>query len=145
MVKRKDTAKERGGSIDKKKKTVVTFAPNGDGQIEEDIHDEHDDEGAPGIRGPPNIIPRYLRFADLVERGVVGNRETLRNWIAKENFPQGIRAGPNVRLWRADEVLQWLNSRPVAVKIAAPARRPRGRPRKAERQAETLNERSQGP
>ena len=62
-------------------------------------------------------MPRkYLRYADLHDRGIVNNRVTLANWIKNEGFPPGILAGPNSRLWPEEEVEAWLESRPTAPK-----------------------------
>src|SRR5262245_27533770 len=74
--------------------------------------------------------PRYLRYADLVARGIVSNRMTLKNWVDRQNFPPGALVGPNMRLWSENAVQRWMDSRPVAPKATPnPKRRP-GRPRK---------------
>lgn len=78
------------------------------------------------------MIIRRLRYCDLVAKGVVRNRQTLKNWIAVRGFPEGQLTGPNSRTWREDEVERWLDSRPTALKAAYPVKRPRGRPRKIE-------------
>ena len=54
-----------------------------------------------------------LRFADLKARGIVSNWPTLKLWIEKENFPPGIKLGPNSRAWPEAEVEEWLASRPT--------------------------------
>jgi predicted DNA-binding transcriptional regulator AlpA len=54
---------------------------------------------------------RYLRFADLVERRIVNNRQTLSNWIKYHGFPPGIKVGPNTRVWPEDEVEAWIVAR----------------------------------
>ena len=65
---------------------------------------------------------QYLRFSDLVERGIVRNRVTLGRWIKLHGFPAGILLGPNTRVWPADQVETWLASRaassstPIAAK-----------------------------
>ena len=51
---------------------------------------------------------RYLRFADLVERRIVNNRQTLSNWIKHHGFPPGIKVGPNTRVWPEKEVEAWI-------------------------------------
>jgi predicted DNA-binding transcriptional regulator AlpA len=55
---------------------------------------------------------RFLRFADLKERGVINNWQTLRRWIEREAIPPGIMLGPNCRAWAEDEIDAWLDSRP---------------------------------
>ncbi len=64
-------------------------------------------------------MANYLRFEDLRQRGIVGNRVTLGNWIRDHGFPAGLLAGPNSRLWPEDEVEQWLASRPTAPKASS--------------------------
>jgi predicted DNA-binding transcriptional regulator AlpA len=49
-------------------------------------------------------MPKYLRFRDLVARGVVNNRMTLRRWIAAGTFPAPVSLGPNTKAWLVDEV-----------------------------------------
>jgi predicted DNA-binding transcriptional regulator AlpA len=54
---------------------------------------------------------RYLRFHDLVARGILNNRTTLSRWIKRYGFPPGILIGPNTRAWDAVEVERWLAER----------------------------------
>ncbi len=61
-------------------------------------------------------MAKYLRFEDLRQRGIVGNRVTLGNWIRDHGFPAGILAGPNSRIWPEADVDAWLASRPTAPK-----------------------------
>jgi predicted DNA-binding transcriptional regulator AlpA len=56
---------------------------------------------------------KLLRFADLKARNIVRNWPTLRRWIDHENFPPGIRLGPNSRGWDEAEIEAWLKSRPT--------------------------------
>jgi len=53
-----------------------------------------------------------LRYEDLVELGVVRNRQTLANRIARDRFPAPIQLGDNTRAWLAFEVFEWLAGRP---------------------------------
>jgi predicted DNA-binding transcriptional regulator AlpA len=62
----------------------------------------------------------YLRFADLVERGVVRNRVTLSNWIKKHDFPRGQLIGPNTRVWTEGEVEAWIAKGPSGPKPNTP-------------------------
>ena len=57
---------------------------------------------------------KYLRFADLVERQIVGNRTTLGRWIRDYGFPPGILLGPNTRAWPDDQVEAWIEERAAA-------------------------------
>jgi len=59
---------------------------------------------------------KYIRFPDLVARGIVKSRMTLHRLIDGQGFPPGQLITPNCRAWSEDEVNQWLASRPVARK-----------------------------
>jgi len=85
-------------------------------------------------------MQRRLRYRDLHAKGVVRNRQTLKNWIEKRGFPAGQLTGPNSRTWGEDEVQDYLDSRPTAAKPALPVKRPRGRPRKGAAAATTAAE-----
>jgi hypothetical protein len=72
-----------------------------------------------------------LRFADLRDRGVARNWPQLKHIIERDGFPPGRMISSNRRAWTLEEVLRWVESRPVvgpAPQGAAKARR--GRPRK---------------
>jgi hypothetical protein len=56
---------------------------------------------------------QWLRYTDLVDRGILNNRQTLKNWIKQQGFPAGRLIGPNSRAWSAVEIERWLDSRPV--------------------------------
>ena len=58
-------------------------------------------------------IPHFLRFADLQARGIVTTWQGLRHLQKNEGFPTGRLLGPSSRVWSADEVKAWLESRPV--------------------------------
>jgi predicted DNA-binding transcriptional regulator AlpA len=62
------------------------------------------------------MIERFLRFAELKERGIVTNWVTLGNWIAKQGFPPGRKLGPNTTVWTEQEIQQWVDSRPLATR-----------------------------
>jgi predicted DNA-binding transcriptional regulator AlpA len=97
----------------------------------------------PGVTHVNNRNKRRLRYCDLVDRGIVKNRVTLRNWIRDRGFPCGVLAGPNTRQWSEDEVDDWLATRPTAPKPTPnpkdtpKPKRPRGRPRKHGREQVT--------
>ena len=81
-------------------------------------------------------ICRHLRYADLVELGIVRNRVTLQNWVKDRGFPAGRLLGPNARAWREKEVEAWIASRPTALKPIPPVKNGRrGRPRKVSAEA----------
>ena len=60
----------------------------------------------------------YLRFSDLVERGIVRNRVTLGRWIKLHKFPPGIKLGPNSRAWPENQVDAWLAARAAETEAA---------------------------
>jgi predicted DNA-binding transcriptional regulator AlpA len=61
---------------------------------------------------------KYLRFPDLVDRGIVNSRMTLKRLIDGQGFPPGVLLTPNARAWTESEVYEWLAGRPVARKPA---------------------------
>lgn len=61
----------------------------------------------------------YLRYKDLVERGIVRNRMTLSRWIRFHGFPRGIMLGPNTRAWAEDEIEAYLEKRRQADEVEA--------------------------
>jgi hypothetical protein len=77
---------------------------------------------------------KWLRFADLVERGTVRNWPQLKNLQTKQGFPLGRKFGGNTRVFSEAEVEDWENSRPTEPKPCPEAkvlpRRKPGRPRK---------------
>lgn len=62
---------------------------------------------------------KFLRFKDLVERGIVRNRVTLYRWIRDNGFPPGVLLGPNTRAWPEDEIDAWIERRRKAGEEAA--------------------------
>jgi predicted DNA-binding transcriptional regulator AlpA len=80
---------------------------------------------------------KFLRFAELRERGIVNSRPMLRRRIERNGFPPGRWLGPNTRAWSEAEIDAWIKSRPTAGPAPrGAAKTRRGRPRKAEAQAE---------
>lgn len=61
---------------------------------------------------------KLLRYPDLVEKGVVSSRMTLKRLIDHQNFPAGKLITPNARAWDEGEVDAWIASRPSARKTA---------------------------
>lgn len=61
---------------------------------------------------------QFLRFKDLVERGIVRNRVTLGRWIKLHGFPPGVLLGPNTRAWPVDQVDTWLEARAAQREVA---------------------------
>lgn len=51
------------------------------------------------------------RFADLQARGIIRNREQMRNLVRDQGFPPGWMLSPNARVWDAAEVEAWLQTR----------------------------------
>jgi len=59
---------------------------------------------------------KLLRFPDLVAKGVVHSRMTLKRLIDLQGFPPGVLITPNARAWGEDEINAWIASRPAARK-----------------------------
>jgi predicted DNA-binding transcriptional regulator AlpA len=57
-------------------------------------------------------VPHFLRFADLQARGIVRTWQGLRYLQHHQGFPPGRLLGPSSRAWTADELNEWLASRP---------------------------------
>ena len=59
-------------------------------------------------------LDTWLSYEDLKAAGIVKNRETLRLWQEKYNFPRGRLFGPGSRRWgKHSEIDPWLASRPT--------------------------------
>jgi hypothetical protein len=58
-------------------------------------------------------IPRFLRQKNLTERGISGSHQQTRHLQIHHGFPPGRLLGPNTRVWTEDEIIAWLDSRPV--------------------------------
>jgi predicted DNA-binding transcriptional regulator AlpA len=61
---------------------------------------------------------KLIRYTDLVAKGVVNSRMTLKRLIDLQGFPPGRLVTPNSRAWTEDEVDQWIDGRPTARKTA---------------------------
>jgi len=59
---------------------------------------------------------KWLRFPDLVGRGIINSRMTLHRLIRDHEFPPGVLITPNARAWDEAEVDEWIASRPTAKK-----------------------------
>jgi len=59
---------------------------------------------------------KLIRYPNLVEKGVVKSRMTLKRLIDSQGFPPGALITPNCRCWDEEEVDRWIASRPVARK-----------------------------
>ncbi|MDA2935275.1 AlpA family phage regulatory protein [Acidobacteria bacterium AH-259-D05] len=64
---------------------------------------------------------KCIRYAELVELGIVRNRMTLRRWILSGHFPQPVRLGGNSIAWLEKDVRAWLESREKAYPAASEA------------------------
>ena len=58
------------------------------------------------------MLPTYIRFRDLKERGIVASWPQLKFMIDNYGFPPGRLASPQVRIWREDEVSEYLENPP---------------------------------
>ena len=59
---------------------------------------------------------KLIRYNDLVEKGVVNSRMTLKRLIDTQDFPPGVLITPNARAWDEDLVDAWIAARPAARK-----------------------------
>lgn len=67
-------------------------------------------------------LPKLVRFRDLQAAGVASNWQSLQNMIdGQDAFPPGFLLSRNVRAWRLDDVLRWLDARPSERKEAPAA------------------------
>lgn len=56
----------------------------------------------------------WLKYKDLVERGLFTNRVTLNRWVKRGIFPAPIRLSEFTVAWPLDEVLRWEESKRLA-------------------------------
>jgi predicted DNA-binding transcriptional regulator AlpA len=59
---------------------------------------------------------RWIRYNDLVAKGVVNSRMTLKRLIDSQDFPPGVLITPNARAWDEASVDAWIAGRPSAPK-----------------------------
>ena len=82
-----------------------------------------------------------LRFADLVERGIVNSWPQLKRLQQLHTFPLGKMLSPNIRAWTEQEIDEWIASRPVEnpqpLKGGAKTRHKRARAKAEETSATT--------
>ena len=65
-------------------------------------------------------VEKFLRFKDLVARGIVKNWTTLLRWIREEGFHEPVKLGPNTTAWPESEIEKWKASRPRVQKASRP-------------------------
>jgi predicted DNA-binding transcriptional regulator AlpA len=75
------------------------------------------------------MVKKWLRFHNLVERGLVRSWPALRRKIQSQGFPPGVMIGPNSRAWDEAEIEAFEASRPTVGPGPKGAAR-RGYPRK---------------
>jgi predicted DNA-binding transcriptional regulator AlpA len=61
---------------------------------------------------------KLIRYNDLVEKGVVNSRMTLKRLIDTQDFPPGVLITPNARAWEEEKVDAWIAARPAARKTS---------------------------
>jgi predicted DNA-binding transcriptional regulator AlpA len=59
---------------------------------------------------------KWIRYNDLVAKGVFNSRMTLKRAIDDQDFPPGVLITPNARVWDEAEVDAWIAARPSARK-----------------------------
>jgi predicted DNA-binding transcriptional regulator AlpA len=55
---------------------------------------------------------KWIRYNDLVAKGVFNSRMTLKRAIDDQDFPPGVLITPNARVWDEAEVDAWIAARP---------------------------------
>lgn len=75
--------------------------------------DQTEQEKPTGVISNGGMAVSLLR--EPVVRETVGGigRTTLWRWVREGYFPKPVRLGANCVAWRADDVNQWINSRPA--------------------------------
>jgi predicted DNA-binding transcriptional regulator AlpA len=71
-------------------------------------------------------MQRYIRYSELIARGIVNNRQTLHRWMQDLGFPAPIVLGPRTRVWAEDSVDAWIESRRAFKASTVPGRRDDG-------------------
>jgi predicted DNA-binding transcriptional regulator AlpA len=69
-------------------------------------------------------MQKLLRYTDLVERGLVRSRMTLKRRIDEQDFPLGRLISPNARAWTEKEIEEWLATRPTSRKPGPRRKKP---------------------
>lgn len=59
---------------------------------------------------------KWIRYNDLVAKGIVNSRMTLKRLIDSQDFPPGLLITPNARAWNETEVDAWIAGRPAGRK-----------------------------
>jgi predicted DNA-binding transcriptional regulator AlpA len=59
---------------------------------------------------------KWIRYPDLVAKGIVNSRMTLKRLIDLQGFPAGVLITPNARAWDEASVDAWIAARPAARK-----------------------------
>ena len=59
------------------------------------------------------MLPTYIRFKVLKQRGIARSWPYLKDLIEDHGFPAGKLLSPQVRVWDEGEVSAWLETRPV--------------------------------
>ena len=69
-------------------------------------------------------MQRYVRYSEMIARGIINNRQTLHRWMRDLDFPTPIVLGPRTRVWAEDAVNSWIDvrrgfkARPVHSRVA---------------------------
>jgi predicted DNA-binding transcriptional regulator AlpA len=59
---------------------------------------------------------KWIRYPDLVAKGIVNSRMTLKRLIDFQGFPAGVLITPNARAWDEAAIDAWIAARPAARK-----------------------------
>ena len=56
----------------------------------------------------PDLI-RLLRIKDVVKLTSLG-QSTINLWVTQGKFPKPLKPSPTIKLWREQDILNWLSS-----------------------------------
>jgi predicted DNA-binding transcriptional regulator AlpA len=59
------------------------------------------------------MLPSFVRYRDLKQRGIVSSWPQLRRMQEAYGFPTGRLLGANIRAWTESEIEEWLAKCPV--------------------------------
>jgi predicted DNA-binding transcriptional regulator AlpA len=59
----------------------------------------------------------YLRYRNLVDRGLVNSRQELKRLQDTQGFPRGFLLGANTRVWADEEIDAYIAARPVRMPL----------------------------
>jgi predicted DNA-binding transcriptional regulator AlpA len=68
-------------------------------------------------------VSRFVTYPELVNFGIPYSRKHLLDLQKRGDFPRALQLSPNRIAWDADQIQEWVSSRPVALAVREPAQR----------------------